>query len=430
MKVAIIGGGLAGIAAAYTLLANSKVTEVHLLEATGRYGGRACTDTTSIAGFAFDKGAQYIQDPGINPLTQIAKQLDFETVEEEADYMLRVETGDGWVSEEPFRNRDVQHVIDRIEVSYEKAREHPNVIVSARPDKVDNAELFGHAASTYGPFTESAESWQYIAADRAREAGGNHGPNLFVKRGIGSLVAAYGEDIRSKRGDRYFEHFEAIVSKIVYDDTQVTLGFNSESLVVDACIVTVPVSILGNDGIAFAPELPPAHRNALTVLRLGSYKKLALRLRTPPEDIVPGTNYFLIENEPAGVWQYYRLPHAPDVLVAHAAGDFAAVLDAIADDEVIKLFKDRIKTACKDVCFTTGEAITNWSKEPFARGAYSYTAFKGGGPDDPDALAARETLRKPVKRLYFAGEATNIEYYGTLQAAYFEGVRAAQEALT
>lgn len=428
MKIAIIGGGLAGIAAAYTLLADPKVTEVHLLEATGRYGGRARTDTTSIPGFAFDMGAQYIQDPGINPLTQIAEVLGFETVEEDAEYLLRVDTGHGWV-DRPVYEPDVQAVVEKIQNSYDIAREKPNVIVSAKPDKIDNTELFGHATSTYGPFTESAETWQYIAADRAREAEGGDKPNLFVKKGIGSLVAAYGEEIKSKHKDRYFEHFGAVVSKIRYDDTHVALTFNSENLSVDACIVTVPVSNLGNGSIAFEPVLPPSHVNALTVLRLGSYKKLALRLRTSPDDIVPGTNYYLIENEPAGVWQYYRLPYAPDVLVAHAAGDFAAALDNSADGEVLKLFKDRIKTACNDVCFTTGEAITNWSNDPAAHGAYSYCAFNGGDPDDPDALAARETLRIPVKRLHFAGEATNVEYCGTLQAAYFEGERAAKEVL-
>lgn len=45
MKVAIVGGGLAGIAAAYTLLGDPSVTDLHLLEADGGYGGRASTDT-------------------------------------------------------------------------------------------------------------------------------------------------------------------------------------------------------------------------------------------------------------------------------------------------------------------------------------------------------------------------------------------------
>ncbi|MGH8779295.1 flavin monoamine oxidase family protein [Paraburkholderia sp.] len=428
MKVAIIGGGVAGIAAAYALLADKRVTAVHLLEATGRYGGRARTDTASIPGFAFDKGAQCIQDPTRNPLTEIAKKLGFETVEEDAGYRLRVETEDGWKTL-PTTEPAIQAIVDEIQASFNENSQKPNVIVAGKPRRTDAAELFGHATSTYGPFTESAETWQTIAADRAREAEGDGANNLLVTKGIGSLVAAWGQKLRPTSGSSYIEHFGAVVSRIVYDDDKVTLTYDSQRLTVDACIVTVPVSVLGNGSIVFEPPLPDTHRNALKVLRLGSYKKLALRLRTPPADIVPGTHYYLAEDDPPGVWQYYRLPYADDVLIAHAAGDFAAALDGLPDSEVFKLFKTRIQTACDGVFFTTGRALTNWSNEPAARGAYSYSAFIGGGPDDPDALRARNALTVPVKRLYFAGEATDPACYGTLQAAYFSGERAAQAVL-
>ncbi|WP_233838082.1 flavin monoamine oxidase family protein [Paraburkholderia sp. ZP32-5] len=428
MKVAIVGGGVAGIAAAYTLLADKRVSAVHLFEATGRYGGRACTDTMSVPGFAFDKGAQYIQDPTLNPLTAIAAKLGFHTVEERADYRLRVETENGWETL-PTTEPAVQAIVDEIQASFDRNSKKPNVIVAGKPRKIGDAELFGHATSTYGPFTESAETWQYIAADRAREAEGDGKDNLFVKEGIGSLVAAWGKKLRPTFASTYTEHFGAVVSRIAYDDDQVTLTYGTQSLAVDACIVTVPVSVLGDGSIVFEPALPDTHRNALKVLRLGSYKKLALRLRTSPADIVPGTNYYLAEDEPPGVWQYYRLPYAADVLIAHAAGDFAAALDRLADSEVFTLFKSRIQTACDGVFFTTGRAITNWSNEPAARGAYSYSAFIGGGPDDPNALKARNALAVPVKQLHFAGEATDPACYGTLQAAYFSGERAALEVL-
>lgn len=428
MKVAIIGGGLAGIAAAYKLLADTKVTEVHLLEATGRYGGRALTDTESIPGFAFDKGAQYIQDPSRNPLTAIALKLGFKTEEEHADYRLRVETEEGWESL-PVTEPAVQEVVDAIQASFDIASTKPNVITAPKPTKLSDAQLFGHATSTYGPFTESAETWQYIAADRAREAPGDGQPNLFVTQGVGSLVAKYGQQLKPTFGSRYVEHFGATVSKLTYDDDKVTVSFGANSLTVDACIVTVAVGVLGAGTIAFEPPLPATHVNALKVLRLGSYKKLALRLRTAPDDIVPGTNYYLVEDEPQGVWQYYRLAYAPDVLVAHAAGNFAAALDALPNSDVFTLFKKRIENACSGVFFTTGKAITNWSDTPSVRGAYSYSAFIGGGPDDPDALRARSALATPVKRMHFAGEATNLKCYGTLQAAYFEGERAAAEVL-
>lgn len=427
MKIAIVGGGLAGIAAAHALLEKNQQVEVHLLEATGGYGGRALTDSTSIPGFAFDKGAQYIQDPGINPLTNLARKLGFVTIEENASYMLRVERDDVW-EDLPTTTPDVQSIVKFIQDSYDESSVQANVIVAPKPRLDTQDELFGQATSTYGPFTESAETWQYIASDRAREAEGDGLENLFVVKGIGTLVSAYGDQLSTLYPREYIAHMGAKVSRIAYDDGQATLHFNDKSLSVDACIVTAPVSIL-TDGITFEPALPAQHKAALKVLRLGSYKKLALRLRVAPSAIVPGTNYYLLQDEPEGVWQYYRLPHAPDVLVVHAAGDFAAALDQLADHEVFRLFKSRIQEACDGVFFTTGKAITNWSAQPETRGAYSYSAFNGGAADDPAALAARVDLGKPVKRLFFAGEATNLDYYGTLHGAWFEGVRAAAEAL-
>lgn len=428
MKVAIIGGGLAGISAAYTLLASRDVTEVHLLESSGGYGGRARTDSTSIPGFAFDMGAQYIQDPDINPLVHIAQDLKFTTVPEDASYMLRVDTDEGWV-DEPTTTTDVQAVVDGIQTSYNAAKTQPNVIVARKPSFDTQVEMFGHATSTYGAFTESAETWQYIAADRAREAGGAYGDNLFVTEGIGTLVASYGQQLGRLYPTRYTAHFNATVTAVSYGDNSATVSWAGKTLQVDACIVTVPVSVLGSGAITFTPALPASYTNALKALRLGSYKKLALQLRNAPDSIVPGTNYYLIETEPEGVWQYYRLPYAPMVLVAHAAGDFAAALDGMADTDVFNLFKASIQTACDDVFFSSGKAITNWSKAPGVNGAYSYTAFIGGGPSDPTALQARTALGVPLKKLHFAGEATNLDYYGTLQAACFEGDRAAKAVL-
>ena len=428
MKVAIVGGGLAGIAAAYTLLGDPSVTEVHLLEAEGGYGGRASTDTTSIPGFAFDMGAQYIQDPTLNPLTQIAKDLGFETVQEDADYKLRVDDDGTW-EDVDTTDPEVLAVVQGIQTSYTLAKTKPNVVVAAKPRFDTQVEMFGHATSPYGPFTESAETWQYLAADRAREGAGDGAENLFVKRGIGTLVSAYGQLLPGLYKERYKARFGTRVTSITHSDSGVTVSYANGSVAVDACIVTVPVSVLASGAITFDPPLPAAYKNALKALRLGSYKKLALQLRVAPADIVPGTNYYLIEAEPEGVWQCYRLPHAPDVLVAHAAGDFAAALDAMEDKDVFSLFKANVQSAFEAVYFTNGKAITNWSKNPNAQGAYSYTAFIGGGPKDPVPLKARSDLGVPLGKLHFAGEATNLKCYGTLQAAYFEGVRAAKAVL-
>jgi monoamine oxidase len=63
---------------------------------------------------------------------------------------------------------------------------------------------------------------------------------------------------------------------------------------------------------------------------------------------------------------------------------------------------------------------SRWSADPFARGAYSFTAV-GATPE------LREALAEPVlDRLFFAGEATSVSAPGTIEGARTSGGRAAR----
>ena len=63
--------------------------------------------------------------------------------------------------------------------------------------------------------------------------------------------------------------------------------------------------------------------------------------------------------------------------------------------------------------------MARWASDPFAYGSYSYP--KVGSPDKD-----RDALKAPIgKQVYFAGEATIKEYYGTVHGAYISGQRAA-----
>lgn len=65
--------------------------------------------------------------------------------------------------------------------------------------------------------------------------------------------------------------------------------------------------------------------------------------------------------------------------------------------------------------------ITRWWSDPFARGAYSFNAL-GSTPGMRDQLA-----QSLAGRLFFAGEATERQHFGTAHGAYRSGLRAARE---
>lgn len=430
-KFVIVGGGAAGIAAAATLLKTSPDASVTLFEANGYYGGRAHTDSKTIRGLPFDMGAVYLQDPGNNPWTAIAASLNFETVDDNTTYEMRIDRGHGFETISTTGDPHVTKFDQQITSDYKKNKSTPNARVMSKPRLDTQDQWFGLAISTYGPFVESAEPWQYLAADRARE---NQGPgNLFVKKGLGKLVAKYGAGLKDRFGARYSEYLDTPVDVITHDPSGVSVrsADGRTTVAADACIVTVPVSVLGAGAITFTPALPKPYTTALRALRLGSYKKIAVELARLPSGIDDDANYYLYNDDPDGIWQFYRLSFYPaNVLVAHASGDFAAALDDMKDADVFNAFKSALSEAYDTtVSFRAAKAMTNWTKDPYAMGAYSYTAFIGGGPDDRAALGARDQMAAPLGRVLFAGEALDLEAYGTLQGAYATGEAAAGKAL-
>src|SRR5215470_7695240 len=69
VDVAIIGAGAAGIAAARRFAATR--ARIAVVEAADRVGGRCVTDTTTF-GTPFDRGAQWLATPDVNPIVPLA----------------------------------------------------------------------------------------------------------------------------------------------------------------------------------------------------------------------------------------------------------------------------------------------------------------------------------------------------------------------
>jgi len=99
--------------------------------------------------------------------------------------------------------------------------------------------------------------------------------------------------------------------------------------------------------------------------------------------------------------------HTADQLVERAIDDFAATVDVP---------RARLASAVRHHHFH------DYRADPCARGAYSYTRVSGTG--------AAEGLARPLGgRLFFAGEATNADYEGSVAGALASGARAAREVL-
>ena len=106
---------------------------------------------------------------------------------------------------------------------------------------------------------------------------------------------------------------------------------------------------------------------------------------------------------------WVQVPIRSELVVAWAGGPRATALHGLAPDEIIARALDGFVVLFGEPELARTEfesGVTHdWSRDPFARGAYSYIAAGGGD--------ARAVLAAPVDdTLFFAGEATSNDGQG------------------
>jgi monoamine oxidase len=435
--VAIIGAGCAGLGAAATLLNQPRFDlDVTLIEANGWIGGRAVT--AGVSGVTIDLGPQFIQDPDINPWTGIMRSLGIEGVQPKIDALYRRQLEDkSWETVE--FNTDISAMDDRLERQYREATGYANMpampVGSAEMLKKQQDLRLSVGSNALGPIAESAEPWQYLASDRERQSDGAHGSNIYVKGGLGNLVAGFGQELQKNR--RLKVNLGAAVVSIE-EKKKIFVGFSDETEEkYDFCIVTIPVG--EQDKVKFDPPLSGPRTRASSFIALGSYKKVAFRPKAfplqDPDSIKPGFEYYIYDDTQDAVWQYFRLPTNDSTLICVAAGDFARALDAESDQAAASSVIALLSRSYPEADFTPipdeeAVLVTNWTAMPFIHGAYSYTRYNDRfDADNAIGLEARLRLAEPHGRIHFAGEATWPDAYGTIHGAYFSGERAANEIL-
>jgi monoamine oxidase len=169
--------------------------------------------------------------------------------------------------------------------------------------------------------------------------------------------------------------------------------------------------------------LPRRQTGALDKLKLGSFDHIALEL--PGNPLGLGSDELAFEKadseRTAAVLANVSGTALTMVMVGGkfgrdlaAAGDRAMV--GFALDWLANLYGPEVKKAVKR------SHATAWNNDPWTRGAFSVAA--------PGGQSARAVLAEPLReRLFFAGEATDENLWGTVGGAWASGERAADAAL-
>ena len=402
--VAIVGAGAAGLAAARTLR-DLKVPFV-LLEASHRIGGRAYTEELA-PGVAFDLGCHWMHSASRNPFVAIADSFGFE-YSKEWSFARRMRCNGAWASETVQEERDA-FFHRNFELIHRAGEGGRDVAIT------EATERDGRWTAYFDYFISlmtSADSDRVSALDYHNYADTEE--NWPLKAGYGALVARFGAGLPVT--------LNAAVTRIDWAGQALCLTTPGGEVRAKKAILTVSTGVLGGDHIRFDPPLPDWKQAAVAALPLGNHNRICLLY----DRDVFGTDYpqgATILNDGAEPMSFTIRPFGYDYVVGFTGGRFADWLERAGVEASVDLAKENLKKAfgADIVKGVIRHNVSAWRGDPWVRGAYSAAL--------PGQAQQRAHLAEPLdERLYFAGEATSLDFFATAHGAYLTGVDTAHKA--
>jgi monoamine oxidase len=428
-RVAVVGAGLAGLIAARTLTDHG--VEVVVIEGRDRIGGRCWTQN------GVDLGAHWIHGTEGNPVTNLAREYSLATlfVGGDSSYSggwdhLAMYGPNGLLSpEEKLRSilaadevRDDLDVARRVTMGNGKVDRSMHdaveeILARRQVSETDRRSIEWHIAlSARDDCAADDSGLSFLWWDDGYEVYG-YGDSVFTD-GYVALIRALGIglDIR----------LDQVVREIDYATESVTVRTNVEDFEADAVIVTLPLGVLQHGSVSFTPVLPSEKQAAIARLGMGALAKVVLRFDDvfwPRDQYVFGYLVEPVNGHPTmliNLWKTHRIP----ALVLLAGGSLGTQLESDSIEATTAWAMHAVRNVFgADVPDPVSVQRTNWHRDPFSRGAYSYVKV-GSTPADISTLA------EPVDdRVFFAGEATYRHHWAGAHGAVASGYREAARIL-
>ena len=403
--VVVVGAGVAGLAAARTLMAANR--SVVVVEARDRIGGRVVTDATTF-GFPVDLGAAWLEAARTNPAVAILRELNARPVadrEQQGLYLGGTEAPrEGYARFEKIAAEATRKLGEALQKA-------PDVAVGSVLVPQDPLERLAYA--TVGPLESGVELDSLSARDFARQP--EPDPQIGVAEGLGTLVARWGGKVPVKLGTR--------VVRIDSTGSQVLVVTTNGQLSARTAIVTLPTGVLSAGPFGFAPQISVAKREAIAQLPMASYNKIAVSFGRKVID-APTNRSVLGMTRREQAFEALVRPQGHDAALIFVGGALARQIEEEGAGAAVSFAVSALAEIYGDAL--RGQVVrshaTRWGRDPFARGAWSMAM--------PGHADKRVVLARPHHdRVFFAGEATDPVGAARVGGAYASGVRAARDAL-
>lgn len=463
MEIIVIGAGPAGLTAARHL--QRQGFSVTILEARSRIGGRVYTDRSSLS-VPVDLGASIITgveadwatERRPDPSSLVCAQLGLELTVLNSDCPLYdITTGAKVPADlDEALEAEFNSLLDDMVLLVAQEGEHAMRMsleegleyalkrrrMAQTGTSVKEKEL--HEQELLSPLERRVMDWhfanlEYGCAALLKEVslpnwnqddvyGGFGGAHCMIKGGYSTVVESLGEGLCI--------HLNHVVTDISYGIKDAGLNTNQcnkvkvstsngNDFLGDAVLITVPLGCLKAETIKFSPPLPHWKHSSIQQLGFGVLNKVVLEF--PDVFWDDSVDYFGATAEETDLrgqcfmfWNIRKTVGAP-VLIALLVGKAAIDGQNMSSSDHVnhalvvlrKLFGEA------SVPDPVASVVTDWGRDPFSYGAYSYVAVGASGED-------YDILGKPVENcLFFAGEATCKEHPDTVGGAMMSGLREA-----
>lgn len=431
VSVLVAGAGLAGLTAAFDLVAMGATVSV--VEARDRVGGRVWTIREGFSDRQHAEAGGDMIDEAQTEIRDLAASLGLTLTR-----ILR--DGFGYVRPDKSGQpkivaRSVQHGWQRLATELEalvrryrlseQRWDSPIAADLARrsvsqwlDDERADDELRAMATGLRGFFLADPEELSLLAlVDQF--AGDQPGPgHLYrIDGGNDRLPAA----LAAKLGDRVKLGAELVAVSVRGRAVHASVrhGRNVMNVVADYIIFALPATTLRR--VPIVPALPPHQHQAISTLRYGRGTKTLLQFdrrfwRAPGRPRAFGTPLAY-----GALWEGNEEQSGrPGILTLLAGGGASDATQLTIEREGIERFASGLEWLGSDGAQLTASRQVVWQSDPFARGGYAFF-------DSTFDPSLREWLARPAGRLFFAGEHTSLRWQGYMNGAVESGRRAALE---
>lgn len=419
-RVIVVGSGFAGLAAAKEL--KTRGAEVVVLEARSRMGGRVYTDRGT--GANMDMGASFIHGKSGNPITSLASSANAPLsgiVNYDNIITYDVDGTEDPISDATLeRFGDLVNAASGVKVEQKSTESLQEVIdelqLAGKLSFFPNQRQLNYALNTIFEHEYAADA-SVLSSQQPYQGRSESGGDVVFPQGYDALIDYLATGLNVS--------LSTVVTDIRYSYLGVTVVTSKGTYAANKVIVTVPIGVLKAGDIKFHPELPMPKQRAISRIGSGTLNKVWLKFPSTFWDATKTIIGYL--SEPKGHFcEFFNFPSIGDgkVLLGFNAGAYGEAIEAKTDAQIIAEVMSILRTIYgQSAPDPTAYRISRWQSDPYAKGSYSFL-LAGGQQSDRVALS-----KNIMRKVFFAGEATNIDYPATTTGAYLSGVRAAREAL-